>query len=540
MKAGFLFISLLFLISDISTAQEKTVSLITAGKGKTQDEARAKALTTASEQAFATFVSEASDILKDPLMADEIITVSNGYILEVEKLAELMLPNGEVFSVFKTQIPIGKLISFAEKNGVVVEQKGGLFSYNINQQILNDKNEQLMLSTLRTLLDEHYKKLFDYKVAVGSPVADGSNKRWKINLKIAITPLQSASEISAFLYYMLNAISLPEKEIESYLNVDKSIYPVSILLDRDNFSHLFFRTEQSVKLIDEMVTSILWNALNFKISSGFDEIELDRGGKDQFYYPLKKAFLADGDYTYTYALSGSGNGTPAKGTEKFFEKNGFLEQNFPFVVKLKDKMYGIKKTERYWRDPQYYTIELFTANPGYILSLDRLKAGVKLIDVEINDLRSLEELNKIQDYKPISPDVVAQNSKARADLIQGGWISVDDPTEGFIFVKNQMKDIYYNGEEWMLRSEDKFALGATCASQFSYLEDVDEDAEVKEKPKDKGDQYLTQLNSYTCWYIVSLSESFLTLKESESDQIIKFKKMTATQVPKTLKSSVED
>jgi hypothetical protein len=55
----------------------KTVTLIVSGQGKTQEEAKLNALRGAIEQAFGAFISSKTEILNDRLIKDEIISLSN-------------------------------------------------------------------------------------------------------------------------------------------------------------------------------------------------------------------------------------------------------------------------------------------------------------------------------------------------------------------------------------------------------------------------------------------------------------------------------
>lgn len=79
----------------VSNAQDdKTVTLTVAGQGKTQDEAKQKALRSAIEQAFGTFISSKTEILNDNLVKDEIVSIANGNIQKFEIISEVQIPSG--------------------------------------------------------------------------------------------------------------------------------------------------------------------------------------------------------------------------------------------------------------------------------------------------------------------------------------------------------------------------------------------------------------------------------------------------------------
>jgi hypothetical protein len=61
--------------------EDKTVTLVVSGQGKTQDEAKQNALRSAIEQAFGAFISSKTEILNDNLVKDEIVSLTNGNII---------------------------------------------------------------------------------------------------------------------------------------------------------------------------------------------------------------------------------------------------------------------------------------------------------------------------------------------------------------------------------------------------------------------------------------------------------------------------
>ena len=70
-----IFILALALSINAYAQDNKTVTLVVSGQGKTQDEAKQNALRSAIEQAFGTFISSKTEILNDELVKDEIVSV---------------------------------------------------------------------------------------------------------------------------------------------------------------------------------------------------------------------------------------------------------------------------------------------------------------------------------------------------------------------------------------------------------------------------------------------------------------------------------
>ena len=132
MKQLFLIVALAMNVSAYSQ-DDKTVTLVVSGQGKTQDEAKQNALRSAIEQAFGTFISSKTEILNDNLVKDEIVSVANGNIQKFEIISEVQIPNGGYATSLKATVSITKLTSFVESKGVDVEFKGGLFALNIQK-----------------------------------------------------------------------------------------------------------------------------------------------------------------------------------------------------------------------------------------------------------------------------------------------------------------------------------------------------------------------------------------------------------------------
>ena len=63
---------------------QNEVSLVVSGEGQDKEEATLKALRSAIEQAYGTFVSANTTVLNDQLVVDEIVSLSSGNIQKYE------------------------------------------------------------------------------------------------------------------------------------------------------------------------------------------------------------------------------------------------------------------------------------------------------------------------------------------------------------------------------------------------------------------------------------------------------------------------
>jgi hypothetical protein len=164
--------SLIVISTQMVYAQEdKTITLVVSGQGKTQDEAKQIALRSAIEQAFGAFISSKTEILNDNLVKDEIVSVTNGNIQKYEVISDVQIPDGGYATTLKATVSVSKLTSFCESKGVAVEFKGRLFAFNINQQILNEKNEIKAIDDLCKVAKTLSDISFDYSIKASEPTS---------------------------------------------------------------------------------------------------------------------------------------------------------------------------------------------------------------------------------------------------------------------------------------------------------------------------------------------------------------------------------
>jgi hypothetical protein len=214
--------------SNGSDQENKTVTLVVSGQGKTQDEAKQNALRSAIEQAFGTFISSKTELVNDNLVKDEIISVSNGNIQKYELISKILLSNGSCNVTLKTTVSISKLTSFCENKGISIEFKGSLFAMNIKHQKLNEDAEikavTNMVSTLKSISD----KSFDYSIeSIGEPkVQNGNPELWNIPFFIYVKPNANLEKYRNYFQTTLEGLSMNDSEVENYVNLNKPFYSI--------------------------------------------------------------------------------------------------------------------------------------------------------------------------------------------------------------------------------------------------------------------------------------------------------------------------
>jgi len=273
MKKIVLLLGIITLLANVSFAQEdKTVTLTVSGQGKTQDEAKQNALRSAIEQAFGTFISSNTEILNDELVKDEIISISNGNIQSFDVLSEVQLHNGEWSNTLKATVSVTKLTSFCESKGVQSEFKGSLFAFNVNQQILNEKNEIKAIENVSQVIRNMADDSFDYSITVSDPISlDASNSKWRIPMYISVYKNSNFDNIPKILYSTLKGISLSLEEAKNYVQLGKNVYPISIAIDENDYSYILLRTDKSISQLVKTLYYFNHSLQNFTISNGVDE-----------------------------------------------------------------------------------------------------------------------------------------------------------------------------------------------------------------------------------------------------------------------------
>ena len=279
-------ITLIFIFSQQTAhAQEdKIVTLTVSGTGKTIEEAKNNALRSAIEQAFGAFISSKTEILNDNLVKDEIVSVANGNIQKVEVISEVEVPNTGYATSLKATVSVTKLTSFVESKGVEVEFKGSLFAFNVNQQILNEKNEIKAIEDLCKIITNLSDVSFDYTMKASEPIAvNASNEKWRIPMYISVSANDNILSVANYMNQTLKALSLSIDEASNYLNLGKKIYPISFAANEKESNYIILRTEKGFSNLISQLYYFNHSIQNFKISNGLTEWQIIAAPKNLKY-----------------------------------------------------------------------------------------------------------------------------------------------------------------------------------------------------------------------------------------------------------------
>jgi hypothetical protein len=412
----------LFITINATAQDDKTVTLVASGQGKTQDEAKQNALRSAIEQAFGTFISSKTEILNDNLVKDEIVSVTNGNIQKFEIISEVQIPNGGYATSLKATVSVTKLTSFVVSKGVVVEFKGSLFAFNVNQQILNEKNEIKAIEDLCNVVKKLSDASFEYSIKASDPIAvNASNEKWRIPLNISVVGNKNLLSLVDYFHSSLKGLSLSLDEASNYIKIGKLVYPISFAADKSKMSYIMLRNKESISKIMSVVYHFNYSILKFNISNGIENWTIFS----------KSEYLKDiDDSKFRIFLRIGNNGSDWRGYNKnsVFYTGGRGNYQTNFVLNVKDwyktnqgyngeNMTGLlpedfllsyyKTVDKYKDDAQFSFISSFSKEiqnnlAGLVISFIGIDTDVKLIEFKYEDIRSLDEINKISEYK-VSP-----------------------------------------------------------------------------------------------------------------------------------------
>lgn len=218
-------------VKNIDQSNEKVISLVSNGTGKTKEEAIQNALRSAIEQTYGTFVSANTEVLNDELIKDDIVTVSSGNVKSYKELS--VNQSDELYDVsVQVTISIDHLTQFAQSRGMQAELAGASFIMNMKMKELNKKNEaasiEHMIEKARAIAKNG---LFDYLLEIGEPRRN-NNSKYSISIKILFCENSNTIAFYKTIYDTFKALSLTKTEINDYkkANIPYYVYDIQLKL----------------------------------------------------------------------------------------------------------------------------------------------------------------------------------------------------------------------------------------------------------------------------------------------------------------------
>jgi hypothetical protein len=460
MKQLILIVTLAFSINAYAQ-DDKTVTLVASGQGKTQDEAKQNALRNAIEQAFGTFISSKTEILNDNLVKDEIISVANGNIQKFEIISEVQIPNGDYATSLKATVSVTKLTSFVESKGVVVEFKGSILAANVKQQMLNEENEIKSIGNIVGTCKEILDLSCDFSIVRGEPKQkNNDNNNWSVPIIIYVKFNKNIEQFNQYLLNSIKGIAMSQDEVSQYNQLGKKTYKIALggssiggrtkdikYYDKTINPIYHFRSMSAVVSIIDLISYTKQAVLNFQITNGLDfvtpeklitDINSKRWDGNKYVYgkgyvfkiidddltPIFNSRCNFGNFKFTSngpngifgTYNGNGNSGCGKGPSSVskydpivdysanFYYNGGRSESFDQVYSTK---YGFLVQADKDLPAEIIGQNYDNSNKGFqaVISLFDFKVdSINVITFYYEDILSLSDIEKVQEYKinPVS------------------------------------------------------------------------------------------------------------------------------------------
>ena len=215
---------------DMSSSNNKEVTLTVIGTGNTKEDATRNALRSALEQTYGAFVSSNTTIINDELVQDAVSTITNNCVKSYKELSAKSLPNGSWCVTLQATVSISGLVNYAQSKGSSVEFAGNTFGMNMKIRELNKQNElKAMCNLLIQLIS--LGNLFDYELTLEEPKEPSAGYDQSCYICHATVSLHFNDNTRAFnelAYQVLSDLSLSKAEITEFEQTNTPYYFVEL------------------------------------------------------------------------------------------------------------------------------------------------------------------------------------------------------------------------------------------------------------------------------------------------------------------------
>jgi hypothetical protein len=244
--------------TDTAKAKEKEmiISLISAGEGKSKEDAINKALRSAVEQAFGVFVSSNTEILNDQLIKDDMTSISQGNIERYEIISDTKGDGeGHIVSL-SVDVSVGKMVKYVEGKGGKLNFNGSILAFNIEQQKLRESNEVKAVEDLLNYLQNYYKgDYFDYHIKSHSNPEKHEGELWAVPLVVEARYNKNFTNVIHVICQTLKSLSLTNEESKQLIKQNVSIFPFYISTSKSESEYVVLRNTRTVQLINSFFSS---------------------------------------------------------------------------------------------------------------------------------------------------------------------------------------------------------------------------------------------------------------------------------------------
>lgn len=415
MKGFIILVTVIFCFSISYSQEEKKIIIPVYGEGLTKDLAIQNALNYAIEETFYQFIVSQHDLLVNNTsfkylnqpFKNEMISISNGIIEDIEILSEFKIPESELSFdtgddfeleedffqlkldesqetlfpndskyavVVQVTISISRLMSFCRVKGIEINYKGNSFVFEYDLQKLKEKIELKSIKKLSKILKNIAGESFDFSIHSKEPkLINPKYDLFNVPLEVKIYSNKNILLFRDYLFETLKAVSMPDDDVKYYDEHNKRVFTISFSKDKENVLIENFRSKESFYNI----VSIIYY-FNKPLLSFYIENELENW---RFLSERGKSIRVNDDnfkiFSYCYF-------------------NDLLSRCFYSNMGTRKKCKILTYDEMIASVFAHYQIH---PNDFLYISFVGIEEGKEVVNFSFNDRRSLDELREISEYK---------------------------------------------------------------------------------------------------------------------------------------------
>ena len=264
MKYIFLIIISFFSINCYS---QREITINTNSIGYSEENAINNSVVNSLNEIFGVFYSSNISLLNDSLLSNEYAKINHGNLKELKINSSEKIDNNKWLVNVTLKISLDEIEKFYEKSGHKINFEGNLYSFNIQLQDFNEINEYKSIVNLIEICNDLLNSSFNYTVDVSDPISiDDISENWLLNFKINAFTNSNIKLLNQVLNKNLNGISLTDKEINDYKNLNKEVYQISLTYDSINYIYTL-RNEYSFYLFESFINSWDSHVSSFDLKS---------------------------------------------------------------------------------------------------------------------------------------------------------------------------------------------------------------------------------------------------------------------------------